>query len=1000
MRYYSKRELYALGETLGDSVTEHKVGGGRVYGGGGKGGGGGGGQTTSTSNVSNIPAYAQPYVETMLGATQKQLFTMDDTGGITGFQPYKAYGGTYDAQGNQTSYDPSKAIAGFSPAQQQAQAGIMGMQVPQQYGQAMDATTAAGMGAFGTVGQAGMYGQQGSALSNMYGNAGAQAGQQAAGQSGMYGMAGYGQGQQGAAIGQSLGQQSQNTSQGPGSVASYMNPYLQNSLNPAMQLANQQYGIAGQQQQGAATSAGAFGGSRSALANSLNQQNQMLAQNQIIGQGYNQAYNNAQNQMNTANQAALAGNAQAQQGISQGLQGAGQAGSQAMQGYGMGLQGAQQAANIGLQGVGAQQAGYSLAGQQASNLANMGQQQLAAQQGIYNAQNQVGTAQQAQQQQIINQSMTDYANAQQYPLMQLGTMSNMLRGLPMQASTTNQYVAAPNAITQGIGLAGAGASIINATKGNAAGGAIKEKKMASGGITGIASFSAGDEVKSDLYNMPVEALQKELQTTTSDTIKNEIKMILAQRQMAGVQHAAKGGIMSFSDGNKGEAVSTNPSNTDKFFTNLEAEKEATRVPYREMIANENERLLGRAPAPAANPEMVRQGYIDAAKAQAANQPAASPVVTKPAGNGIMPLQANGSDVPMVIGSKELTNAQASAPAAAVPGANVPVQSKPAIVPPTEAAPVQTPNIIVPPVAAPAAKAPGTGIMSVGPEPTPPSEKDLPTIESLMAERQRLLGPNTGNQEQRANLMAEKANAKDEARRQTSLRMAEFFGAWGSTPGNSIVAGLNALKNKIPDFITDMKDQNKIRRDIDKDIAALDKIDRDEKAGLITDAAKERNDIGKRSEDKYGRQVVLWASKNTAAAHVQAAGITASAKGANAGEGNYFKALKNEGEVAKAIAKEKETTEYKMNAGLAQYGTGKQKEDAATWIASKNAEHAAKIKNAKSITEQHNKLGRAEAGVEDTGEPSAAPPMIAVNPNTKERIMSTDGGKTWQPAGAK
>lgn len=37
MKYYSKRELYALGEPLGDSVTEHKVGGGRIYGGGGKG---------------------------------------------------------------------------------------------------------------------------------------------------------------------------------------------------------------------------------------------------------------------------------------------------------------------------------------------------------------------------------------------------------------------------------------------------------------------------------------------------------------------------------------------------------------------------------------------------------------------------------------------------------------------------------------------------------------------------------------------------------------------------------------------------------------------------------------------------------------------------------------------------------------------------------------------------------------------------------------------------
>ena len=36
--YYSKRQLYALGETLGDSVTQNKVGRGRIYGGGDGGG--------------------------------------------------------------------------------------------------------------------------------------------------------------------------------------------------------------------------------------------------------------------------------------------------------------------------------------------------------------------------------------------------------------------------------------------------------------------------------------------------------------------------------------------------------------------------------------------------------------------------------------------------------------------------------------------------------------------------------------------------------------------------------------------------------------------------------------------------------------------------------------------------------------------------------------------------------------------------------------------------
>jgi len=40
-QYYSRRQLYSLGEPLGDSATQTKVGGGRIYGGGGGGGGGG-----------------------------------------------------------------------------------------------------------------------------------------------------------------------------------------------------------------------------------------------------------------------------------------------------------------------------------------------------------------------------------------------------------------------------------------------------------------------------------------------------------------------------------------------------------------------------------------------------------------------------------------------------------------------------------------------------------------------------------------------------------------------------------------------------------------------------------------------------------------------------------------------------------------------------------------------------------------------------------------------
>ena len=196
----------------------------------GSGGGGGPTQTTSTVQNTNIPSYAQPYVESMLGATQKQLFNTQEVGGtpavaatyddqgnqltagsaavpgyteLTGFKPYQAYGGTYDAQGNQISYDPSKAIAGFSPMQTAAQRGIAGMQLPtEQYRMAQLGAEAAGRGGLSSAEAALGYGAQGAAagqagqafglksaaetqalakqqagLANMYGAQGAAAGQ-------------------------------------------------------------------------------------------------------------------------------------------------------------------------------------------------------------------------------------------------------------------------------------------------------------------------------------------------------------------------------------------------------------------------------------------------------------------------------------------------------------------------------------------------------------------------------------------------------------------------------------------------------------------------------------------------------------------------------------------------------------------------------------------------------------------------------------------------------
>ena len=375
-------------------------------------GGGGGGspsQTPTNQNIttSSIAPWAQSGVSQLINTGMQNVFNKQTTnpdgsvnlGPQAGYTPFNANTALQDpnsSQGQAMSAAES-TTAGFSPLQQQAQQAAYNMQVPGQYNQASNMAGASGIGSLGTTGQAAMYGMYGAGL-----------------------------GQQGANIGSSLAQQSQD----PNAMQNYMNPYLQNSLAPALALQNQQFGQLGAQQQAQATQAGAFGGGREAVMAGLNQQNQMLAQNQLVGNAYNQAYNTAQGQMNTANQAALAGNAQAMQG-----------------------------AGLGLQGVGAQQAGYGQAGQAGATLAGIGGQQLAAQQGVIGTQNQLGGQQQQQNQNILNQAMTNFNTAQTMPMTQLAQLESLYTGAPQNITQTG-YTAAPPVAQQaaGLGLAALGAS--------------------------------------------------------------------------------------------------------------------------------------------------------------------------------------------------------------------------------------------------------------------------------------------------------------------------------------------------------------------------------------------------------------------------------------------------------------------------------------------------------------------------------------------------------------
>jgi hypothetical protein len=358
------------------------------YMGGSDGGGGGGGNQTTTSYNTNIPEYARPYVEQMLGSAQEELYnyTTDKNGkrvptSLKGYTPF--------------SDDPTAYFAETSPMQQQS------------YQQAANLTTAPQLaGATGMAAEAGLRG-----LDTRYGT----------------------------------GQFSADTFN-QGAAQQYMNPYMQSVVDMQQQEAQRQADIAGTQRNAQAVGAGAFGGSRQAIMDAEAARNLASQKGAIQSQGLNTAYTNAQQQFN----ADQARQQQAQQMYEQSRQ----------YGAGLGMQGLQTA----LQGAGA--------------LGQLGQTQYGQQVGNIELQNQLGGQQQQQQQAILNQQIQNYATQQQYPMMQLANMSNLLRGLPMQSSTVQGYQAQPNAMSQLGGLGLTAASIAGA--GKAKGGRIKEKKRPAG----------------------------------------------------------------------------------------------------------------------------------------------------------------------------------------------------------------------------------------------------------------------------------------------------------------------------------------------------------------------------------------------------------------------------------------------------------------------------------------------------------------------------------------
>ena len=252
-------------------------------------------------------------------------------------------------------------------------------------------------------------------------------------------------------------QGAQNTSAmfGNDQAQAYMNPYLQQSLDPQLAEARRQSQISQQTNNAQATQAGAFGGARQGIMAAENQRNLGSNLANITGQGYNTAYNNAQQQFN-ADQARLqnaqAANEQSRQfGANYGMTGAQQSAQ-----YGQAAQAQNEAsnqfsANYGLQALqgqlsAAQAQGNLGATQNQAGLANL-QAQLAA-----------GSTQQATAQAGVAADQAAFNAERDNPYKMVQYQQSLLAGLPITAQqyniSTNPYIAAAATFGEATKVAG------------------------------------------------------------------------------------------------------------------------------------------------------------------------------------------------------------------------------------------------------------------------------------------------------------------------------------------------------------------------------------------------------------------------------------------------------------------------------------------------------------------------------------------------------------------
>jgi len=210
----------------------------------------------------------------------------------------------------------------------------------------------------------------------------------------------------------------------------YMNPYLQQALNPAMDEARRQAEISRTQQAGRLAQAGAFGGSRQAIMESELNRNLMQAQNKMLGEGYASAYDKAMAQYNAdmarSMQAQQLGEQSRQFGAQQGMTSAQQAAQYGSEAQRQAEQSRQFGAQYGLQGLTQRleaarllgSLGQTAGAEQRANLAQM----LGA-----------GEDQRAVEQQGVAADLAEFQAQRDYPYKMLQFQQSLLQGLPIQS---------------------------------------------------------------------------------------------------------------------------------------------------------------------------------------------------------------------------------------------------------------------------------------------------------------------------------------------------------------------------------------------------------------------------------------------------------------------------------------------------------------------------------------------------------------------------------------